>query len=135
MQPGYGVQPEFDADYAYHFGLTKPGIGLIHGDAAGAKLTTLHGKLNLPPEYGLSWILPRLIGLTRANDLLITSRDVLTEEALTMGLVNAVLPPDELMSYTYNYVRKMITTVSPGSLRETKRQIYSDLHRDPLCCL
>ena len=98
--------------------------------ATGAKLTTSHGKLNLPAEYGLSWILPRMIGLTRANDLLLTSRVVLAEEALTMGLVNAVLPPDELMPYTYNYVRKMITTVSPGSLRETKRQIYSDLHRD-----
>jgi len=71
-----------------------------------------------------------MIGLTRANDLLLTSRVVLAEEALTMGLVNAVLPADELMAYTYNYVRKMITTVSPGSLRETKRQIYTDLHRD-----
>ena len=47
-----------------------------------------------------------------------------------MGLVNAVVPPDELMPYTYNYVRKLFTTVSPGSLRETKPQIYSDLHRD-----
>ena len=146
-KPGYGVRPEFDADYAYHFGLTKPVIAAINGAAAGgglilacyadlrfaaagAKLTTSHGKLNLPAEYGLSWILPRMIGLTRANDLLLTSRVVLAEEALTMGLVNAVLPPDELMPYTYNYVHKLITTVSPGSLRETKRQIYSDLHRD-----
>jgi len=146
-KPGYGVRPEFDANFAYHFGLTKPVIAAINGPAAGAgliiacfadlrfaaagaKLTTSHGKLNLPAEYGLSWILPRLIGLTRANDMLLTSRVVLAEEALTMGLVNTVLPPDELMPYTYNYVRKMITTVSPGSLRETKRQIYSDLHRD-----
>ena len=146
-RPGYGVRPEFDADFAYHFGLTKPVIAAINGPAAGggfliacyadlrfaaagAKLTTSHGKLNLPAEYGISWLLPRLIGLARANDLLLTSRVVLAEEALTMGLVNAVLPPDELMPYTYNYVRKLITTVSPGSLRETKRQIYSDLHRD-----
>ena len=146
-KPGFGVRPEFDADYAYHFGLTKPVIAAINGAAAGgglvlacyadlrfaaagAKLTSSHGKLNLPAEYGLSWILPRMIGLTRANDLLLTSRVVLAEEALTMGLVNAVVPQDELMPYTYNYVRKMITTVSPGSLRETKRQIYSDLHRD-----
>ena len=71
-----------------------------------------------------------MIGLTRANDLLLTSCVVLAEAALTMGLVSAIFPPDELMPYTYNYVRKLITTVSPGSLRETKRQIYSDLHRD-----
>lgn len=53
-----------------------------------------------------------------------------TTGELTMGLVNAVLPRDELMPYTHDYVRKMITTVSPGSLRTTKRQIYADLHRD-----
>ena len=47
-----------------------------------------------------------------------------------MGLVNAVVPPAELLPYTYSYVRTLITNVSPGSLRKTKRQIYSDLHRD-----
>ena len=146
-KPGYGVRPEFDTDFAYHFGLTKPVIAAINGPAAGiglvlacyadlrfasarTKLTTAHGKLNLPAEYGLSWLLPRMIGLTRANDLLLTSRVVLAEEALTMGLVNTVVPPEELLPYTYNYVRAMITTVSPGSLRESKRQIYRDLHRD-----
>ena len=146
-KPGYGVRSEFDIDFAYHFGLTKPVIAAINGPAAGiglvlacyadlrfaaagTKLTTAHGKLNLPAEYGLSWLLPRMIGLTRANDLLLTSRVVLAEEALAMGLVNAVVPPEELLPYTYNYVRTLITTVSPGSLRESKRQIYSDLHRD-----
>jgi hypothetical protein len=54
---------------------------------------------------------------------------VLAEEALTIGLVNAVVPSAELLPYTYNYVRTLITNVSPGSLPETKRQIYSDLHR------
>ena len=98
--------------------------------ATGIKLTAAHGKLNLPAEYGLSWLLPRMIGLTRANDLLLTSRVFLAEEALAMGLVNAVVPPEELLPYTYHYVRTLITTVSPGSLRESKRQIYSDLHRD-----
>lgn len=145
--PGYGVRPEFDADFAYHFGLTKPVIAAINGPsagvglviacyadlrfaAAGAKLTTAHGKLNLPAEFGLSWLLPRLIGLTRANELLLSSRIFLAEEALAMGLVNAVLPPDALRPYTDNYARRLMATVSPGSLRETKRQIYTDLHRD-----
>lgn len=146
-KPGYGVRPEFDTDYAYHFGLTKPVIAAINGPAAGggfllacyadlrfaatgAKLTTSHGKLNLPAEYGISWLLPRMIGLTRANDLLLSSRVVLAEEALAMGLVNAVVPPDELLPYTYNYVHNLIVTVSPESLKVTKQQIYTDLHRD-----
>lgn len=145
--PGYGVRPEFDADFAYQFGMAKPAIAAINGPAAGvglvvacyadlrfavtgAKLTTAHGKLNLPAELGLSWLLPRLIGVTKANDLLLSSRVFLTDEAYEMGLLNAVLPSDELLPHTYNYVRQLIDTVSPGSLRETKRQIYTDLHRD-----
>jgi enoyl-CoA hydratase/carnithine racemase len=145
--PGYGVRPEFDHDFAFHFGLTKPVIAAINGPAAGvglvlacycdlrfaaagAKLTTAHGKLHLPAEYGLSWLLPRLIGLTRANDLLLSSRTFLAEEALDLGLVNAVVPGDELLAHTYDYASMLATTVSPGSLAESKRQIYTDLHRD-----
>ena len=145
--PGYGVRPEFDANFAFHFGLSKPVIAAINGPAAGvglvlacyadirfaaagAKLTTSHGKLGLPAEYGLSWLLPRLIGLTNANDLLLSSRVILAEEAAAMGLVNAVVPPEELLPHTYAYARQLATTVSPSSLRETKRQIYTDLHRD-----
>lgn len=145
--PGYGVRPEFEAAFAYHFGLTKPVIAAINGPAAGvglvlacfcdlrfaaagAKLTTAHGKLGLPAEYGLSWLLPRLIGLTHANDLLLSSRVVLSEEAARMGLVNAVFPAAELLPYTYDYARTLARTVSPASMRETKRQVYTDLHRD-----
>src|SRR5579884_1302505 len=118
--PGYGVRPEFDADFAYHFGLSKPVIAAINGPAAGvglvlacfcdlrfaargAKLTTAHGKLGLPAEEGLSWLLPRLIGLTRANDLLLSSRVFLAEEAAEIGLVNAVVAPEALLRHTYEY--------------------------------
>jgi enoyl-CoA hydratase/carnithine racemase len=145
--PGYGVRPEFDHPFAFHFGLTKPVIAAVNGPAAGvglvlacfcdlrfaatgAKLTTSHGKLNLPAEEGLSWLLPRLIGLTRANDLLLSSRVVLADEAERMGLVNAVLPPDELMAHAHGYARELAHHISSRSLRETKRQIYTDLHRD-----
>jgi len=146
-RPGYGVRPEFDHDFAYHFGLTKPVIAAVNGPAAGvglvlacycdlrfaavgAKLTTAHGKLHLPAEYGLSWLLPRLVGLTHANDLLLSSRTFLAEEAASLGLVNAVVPGDDLLAHTYAYATTLATTVSPGSLAETKRQIYTDLHRD-----
>jgi enoyl-CoA hydratase/carnithine racemase len=145
--PGYGVRPEFDANFAFQFGLSKPIIAAINGAAAGvglviacyadlrfavrgAKLTTAHGRLNLPAEYGLSWLLPRLIGVTHANDLLLSSRVFLTDEAFEMGLLNGLLEPQELLPHTYAYARRLVDEVSPGSLRETKRQIYSDLHRD-----
>ncbi len=146
-RPGWGVRPEFDHPMAFHFGMTKPTIGALNGAAAGiglvlaafldirfaargAKFTTAHGKLNLPAEAGLSWLLPRIVGLTRANELLFTSRPFLAEEAERIGFVNAVCEPDELMDHTYRFTRELITNVSPRSLRETKRQIYTDLHRD-----
>ena len=146
-RPGYGVRPEFDHPFAFHFGLTKPTIAAINGPAAGiglvlacfcdlrfaatgAKLTASHGKLNLPAEAGMSWLLPRIVGLGRANELLYSSRVILAEEAERIGLVNSVYEPDQLLEATYSYARQLVATVSPRSLRETKRQIYTDLHRD-----
>lgn len=146
-RPGYGVRPEFDADFAFQFGLTKLVVAAVNGPAAGvglvlacyadlrfavpgAKCTTAHGRLNLPAEYGLSWLLPRLVGLTAANDLLLSSRVFLTDEGHRLGLFNALFPPDDLLPRTLDYVREMVRTVSPGSLAATKRQIYTDLHRD-----
>jgi enoyl-CoA hydratase/carnithine racemase len=145
--PGYGVRPEFDADFAYHFGIPKPIIAAINGPAAGVglvlacycdlrfaatgvKLTTSHGRLGLPAEYGLSWLLPRLIGLTRAADLLLSSRVVLSDEAAQLGLVNRVIAPADLMPATYAYARQLATEVAPSSLASTKVQLYLDLHGD-----
>ena len=98
--------------------------------ARGAKLTTSHGRLGLPAEYGLSWLLPRLIGVTRAADLLLSSRVVLAEEAEQLGLVNCALPPDELLPHTYAYAGLLATEVAPSSLAATKLQLYRDLHGD-----
>ncbi|MEM7098877.1 MAG: enoyl-CoA hydratase-related protein [Pseudomonadota bacterium] len=146
-RPGYGVSNEFDATFAYHFGLDKPVIAAINGPAAGVglalacfadirfavpgvKFTTAHGKLNLPAEYGLSWMLPRIVGLGRANDLLLTSRVFTSDEAFQLGFVNQLVEPERLLEETYGYARQLITTVSPNSLRQTRWQIYRDLHRD-----
>ncbi|HEX3333994.1 MAG TPA: enoyl-CoA hydratase-related protein [Acidimicrobiales bacterium] len=146
-RPGYGVRPEFDADFAYQFGIPKPIIAAINGAAAGvglvlacycdlrfaargAKLTTSHGRLGLPAEYGLSWLLPRLIGVTRAADVLLSSRIVLAEEAEQLGLVNRALPPEELLPFTEGYARRLATEIAPSSLAATKLQLYRDLHGD-----
>src|SRR5205807_1972713 len=145
--PGFGVRPEFDADFAYHFGVPKPIIAAVNGPAAGvgfvlacycdlrfaargAKLTTSHGRLGLPAEYGLSWLLPRLIGVTRAADLLLSSRVVLAEEAEEMGLVNKAVEAEDLLGYTYDYARRLATEIAPSSLAATKLQLYRDLHGD-----
>ncbi len=144
--PGHGVHPEFDADFAYFFGLETVTIAALNGAAAGAglvlacwcdlrfaapgiKLTAAHGRLNLPVEYGLSWLLPRLIGHGRASDLLLSSRVFLSEEAEAMGLVNRVVPTDELLDTALEYARSLVTGVSPHALRASKRQLAIDAIR------
>jgi enoyl-CoA hydratase/carnithine racemase len=145
--PGHGIRPEFDHDFAWHFGLSVPVIAAINGPAAGvglvlacfcdirfaaagAKLTAASSRLNLPAEFGLSWLLPRLVGAGHAADLLLSSRVVLAEEAAGMGLVNKVLSPDELLPHALDYARCLATEAAPGAVAETKRQLYVDLHGD-----
>lgn len=145
--PGYGIRAEFDHAFAFHYGLRLPVLAAINGPAAGvgfvlacyadlrfaaagAKLTAVHGRLGLPAEYGLSWVLPRLVGLGHAADVLLSSRVVLAEDAATMGLVNRVLPPEELLPATYEYARVLAHEVSPASIVASKRQLYADLHGD-----
>lgn len=146
-EPGYGVDPAFDATFAYHFGVGKPIIAAINGAAAGVglvlaafcdlrfcvpgiKFTAAHGRYNFPVEYGLSWVLPRIIGLTHANDILLSSRVFTAEEADRMGFLNRIVPAERLMDEVMAYARTLATNVAPGSARESKRQIYRDLHRD-----
>jgi enoyl-CoA hydratase/carnithine racemase len=145
--PGYGVRDEYDHAFAFHYGLRFPVIAAINGPAAGvglvlacyadirfagagAKLTTSAPRLGLPAEYGLSWVLPRLVGIGHAADLLLSSRVVLAEEAATMGLVNKILPPEMLLPHTLEYAHRLATEVAPTSLLAAKRQLYADLHGD-----
>ena len=144
--PGYGVHPYFDHHFAWHYGLRVPVIAQINGACAGvalalacfcdlrfvasnAKLTTASPKLGLPAEYGLSWVLPRMVGTTRAADLLLSGRVIKGDEAAAIGLCNASLAPEELMSHVISYARVLAKTVSPASVAATKRQLYLDLIR------
>ena len=143
---GYGLDPEYDELFAYHFGILKPIVAAINGPVAGvglvvacfcdvrfaaegAKITVATPKLGLPAEYGLSWLLPRIMGLGRAADLLFTSRVVLAEEAERLGLVNKVFPADELLPWVLQYAGDLANRISPAALREIKRQLYADQHR------
>jgi len=145
--PGQGGPPEYDHVYAFHYGIPKPIIAAINGAAAGvglvlacfcdirfaaagAKLTTSSGRLALPAEHGLSWVLPRLVGIGHAADLLFSSRVVLAEEAAQIGLVNRVLPSEELLPFTLEYARTMAAEVSPTANAVAKRQLCADLDRD-----
>lgn len=144
--PGYGLSGDFDQPFASQFGLSKPIIAAVHGAAAGiglslvafcdlrfaahgTKFTSAHGKLGLPAEYGLSWILPKIVGTTRAMELLLTSRVFLADEALDIGFLNGMFPEDELLPRVLAYAEELASSVAAGSLRETRRQVYLDMHR------
>src|SRR6476620_220168 len=146
-RPGHGVRPEYDHPFAFHFGMRLPVIAAMNGPAAGvglvlacfcdirfaaagAKLTTSAGRLGLPAEYGLSWVLPRRFGIVHAADLLLSSLVVLAEEAATIGLVNRVLPVDDLLPFTLDYATTMARDIAPTSLASAKAQLYADLHGD-----
>ncbi|HEX2574725.1 MAG TPA: enoyl-CoA hydratase-related protein [Aquihabitans sp.] len=145
--PGHGVRREYDHPFAWHLGLRFPVVAAINGPAAGvglvlacccdlrfadagAKLTTSAARLGLPAEYGLSWLLPRLVGTGHAADLLISSRVVLAEEAAAMGLVNRVVPTGGALPAALEWAEAVATEVSPASAAMAKAQLYADLHRD-----
>lgn len=142
--PGHGVRPEWDHDFAWHYGLRLPVIAAVNGACAGvglalvtfcdlrvcaaeARLTTAAPRLGLPAEYGLSWTLPRLVGLTRAADLLLTGRVVTGEDTRDWGLWNAVVPAAAVLSTARAIATSIATGSSPVSVATTKRQLYADL--------
>ena len=146
-QPGIRRRPEYDEDFAWMFGFRTPIIAAVNGAAAGvglalalfcdlrfgaapAKLTTAAPKLGLPAEYGMSWILPRLVGPTRANDLLLSGRVVTVAETAEWGLWNDVVPDgDAALDVAVQYGRLLASSVGPEAVSVTKAQIYQDLHR------
>ncbi len=143
--PGFGIDERWDHPFAHQFGLTKPVLAAVNGACAGvgmvlacfcdlritaaeAKWTTAHGKLNLPAEYGLSWLLPRQIGLSRAMDLLLRSRVALGTEITEMGLALEAVPADEVLDRTLTLAEELAATISRRSLLETRRAVYADTH-------
>ena len=113
------------------------GIGLTHAlmcdvrfAAAGAKFTTAFARRGLIAEYGISWILPRIVGWGAAHDLLLSGRTFYAEEAKTLGLVNDVVAPDELKAHTLAYAEDMARNCAPSSLAVIKQQIYRDALRN-----
>lgn len=143
-QPGRGVRPEFEHDLVWAWGLRKPVIAAINGPCAGiavaiaaycdlryavagAKITTVAARLGLPAEYGLGWVLPRLMGVTHAADVLLTGRIFTAEEALKMNFLNGVFGPEEFDNRIDEIARNIARTVSPQAALETKRQLYAEL--------
>ncbi|MGE0879228.1 MAG: enoyl-CoA hydratase [Acidimicrobiia bacterium] len=92
--------------------------------AAGAKFTFAFSQRGLAAEYGASWILPRIVGVSTALDLLFSSRVILAEEAKELGIVQRVVPGDQLLEEAIAYAANLAANCAPRSMAVIKRQVY-----------
>jgi enoyl-CoA hydratase/carnithine racemase len=132
----------YQRKHSYYASLKKPVIAAINGPAAGlgfiiplycdlrfasdaARFGTAFAKRGLIAEYGVAWILPRLIGNAHALDLMFSARLIGSHEALKMGLVNAVFPATSFMNDVRNYAMELAASVSPRSMAIVKKQVYT----------
>jgi enoyl-CoA hydratase/carnithine racemase len=132
---------EFRGTYAYFPTTAKPVIGALNGATAGlglvvalycdlryaadtAVFTTAFSRRGLIAEHGVSWMLPQLVGLPNALDLLLSARKFDAAEALRIGLVSRVLPQAELLAGVRAYARELAELVSPRSMGVIKRQLW-----------
>lgn len=134
--------PDYQTPHSYFPAVPKPiiaaingacaGLGLVYAlycdqrfAAAGAKFTTAFARRGLIAEHGISHTLPRLVGLSKALDLLVSARKFDADEALRLGVVDHVLPPDQLMAAARAYARDLAHNVSPRSMAVIKRQLWA----------
>jgi enoyl-CoA hydratase/carnithine racemase len=139
-----GVRPDFRKRYSYLLSIPKPIIAAINGPAAGlgmimtlycdlrfasesTRFSTAFSRRGLIAEHGISWLLPRIVGVSNALDLLFSARVVEAQEALRMGLVNRVFPDNRLMEGVQSYAAELVASVSPRSIRVMKTQVYNAL--------
>jgi enoyl-CoA hydratase/carnithine racemase len=135
------IRIDFRERYSYFMAIKKPIIAAINGPAIGlglviplycdmrfasekAVFTTAFSRRGLIAEHGLSWLLPRIVGIPNSLDLLYSARTIDAAEAKEMGLVNRVFPEDEFMKEVNAYASELAESVSPRSMNVMKRQVY-----------
>ena len=138
------ANPDPPGMFSYLPKVSKPVISAVNGVAAGggfvlammsdlrfgsdaASFTTVFSKRGLIAEHGTSWLLPRLVGASRALDLLWSSRRVHADGALRIGLLDRVFPADELLAGLVAYVDELAANVSPSAIAVMKSQVYRHL--------
>src|SRR4051794_7700806 len=124
--------------------LAKPTIAAVNGVAAGAgcnlalgcdiviasdraRFSEIFAKRGLTVDFGGSWVLPRLVGLHRAKELVLLADVIDATEADRIGLVNRVVPHDELTA-TVDDIAHRLANMAPLALAASKRlldQAYS----------
>ncbi len=125
---------------AMTFTLSTPVVTAINGPCAGlgfviavcadkryvhpdATLSTTFARLGLVAEYGISWVLPRLVGLPTATDLLLTGRTITGREAAALGLADESADP---FTAAMDWARGIAANCSPASMAYMKQALLAD---------
>jgi enoyl-CoA hydratase/carnithine racemase len=141
MPGANGARADFQRQYSYFPAIPKPVIAAINGPAVGlglviamfcdlrfasedAKFGTAFARRGLIAEYGLAWLLPKVIGHAHAMDILLSARIFGAQEALRIGLVNQVFAGAAFADSVSAYANDLAENVSPRSTRVIKSQVY-----------
>jgi enoyl-CoA hydratase len=124
--------------------LSQPAIAAVNGPAAGGgmaialacdiRLCAPEAKFNVAfvrvgvsgCDVGVSHLLPRIVGLGMASELMLTGRQVEAEEAVRIGLANRISPPDRLLEDCYALAGE-IAANSPFGVRMTKQVLHRNV--------
>jgi enoyl-CoA hydratase/carnithine racemase len=140
-------QPAAPSDHLYAIRVGKPVIAAVNGACFGiglqqalccdiriaseeAKFATAFARRGLAAEMAMSWLLPRLVGTGHAMDMLLSARLVRAPEAERMGLVNRVVPHEQLMDAARSYALELAEKCAPSAMRTIKAQAWRDLMSD-----
>ncbi|MBT3427441.1 MAG: enoyl-CoA hydratase [Gammaproteobacteria bacterium] len=136
---------DFTVTFSYIPSLQKPLIAAINGACAGlgfvfaclcdmrfvekqAKFTSAFVNRGLIAEHGSSWILPRIIGLSNALDLLWSGRKFDGIEADKLGLANRLCDEGTAKQQAIDYIKELAATAAPNSIKIIKAQLYRHLN-------
>lgn len=128
----------------FYMGLKKPVIVAINGPAVGvgvtmilpldiriasesARIGLIFNRRGVPPELASPWFLPRIIGISKAAELMYTGRILNAREALEYGLVSRVVPDDKLMDSAFELAHEIADNCAPVSVALTKQMLWQFL--------
>ena len=142
-----GTPPALRHNHTAPMAINAPVIAAINGACAGAGfvlatyadlrwasdtavVASSFAGLALPAEYGIGWVLPRIVGTARALEMLYDPTPRTADDALRLGYVQRVVPHDRLLPEVIEYASRLARHSAPESLRMMKRAVLVDADGD-----
>jgi 2-(1,2-epoxy-1,2-dihydrophenyl)acetyl-CoA isomerase len=125
--------------------LSKPLIGVVNGVAAGgglglalccdiriastkARFSTSFARIGLTANDGVAWLLPRVVGMSKALEMIFIAKPIGADEAKEIGLVSYVKPVDELTGFADGFIQE-VAAGPPAAQRLSKRLAIEGMNR------